>query len=159
MLGSLAPKLTFLFASVSVLAMIHLHVLAQADDIPDTVVTGSLIRGVTMPPPQMLPRLTQLTEDELNVLLPVSRLSNLPLSGGGVRHVQCDGQFDLMVNALVRTFSTGRYSIRGNQLCLVEANSSTSSCAKLFHSESGEPFYESVGPIEIVLPDRACPRR
>jgi hypothetical protein len=153
---SSAAKLTLLFALASLLPLIHSQVVAQADDIPDTVlVTGSLIRGVTMPPPRSPHlNLTQLTDDELKSLLPGSELP----WGNDRFYLGCDGRFGQTINAIIRTFSTGRYSIRDSQICFVHDNSSPSSCAKLFRNDAGELFYDPYSPVQLVPPDQACPQ-
>jgi len=54
-LRSFAAKLAALFASASLLSIPSSHVVAQADEIPETVlITGSLIRGVLTPQPDIM---------------------------------------------------------------------------------------------------------
>jgi hypothetical protein len=149
MRGSLALTLGFLLLSASLLAVGNSQVRAQADDIPDSVlITGSLIRGVSVP--QTDPgRLTQLTNNELRTTL---RGASIRAVGDDL-HIDefgCDGEWAHIGN---RIPAYGRYFIRNNQLCIeatVGANYVT--CARILRGETGRTFLQGVsqnGPATI----------
>ena len=164
---SFAAKLAILlFVSAAPLAVIHQPVLAQADDIPETVlITGSLIRGVI--PPQTDERLTQLVDRELKAILPGARIrAYIP---GYANHspyeLDCDGNWSQAIQGIGLFVDRGRYSIRNNQLCIERQAGPRGFCANFFRTAESKLFSDFPGPLpgirpaEIVPPDRACARR
>jgi hypothetical protein len=152
-------------ASALLLPMVHSRVLAQADEIPDTVlITGSLIGGVAAPRTDP-GRLTQLTSRELRSLLHGAGVH----AAGDNLHVYsfgCGGDWTY-IGARVPVY--GRYSIRNNQYCVqAQVGASYQYCAKLYRSETGELFGEldpppyfsprGVPQVEITPFSPACPR-
>ena len=143
---------TIALASASLLAMAQSHVLAQYEDIPETVlVTGSLIRGtarvgvpVTNQSPLPSPdTLTQLTSKELRAILPGASFST--------ESFECDGTWSSQGVFLAR----GVYSVRGNQYCIApEAGASPSHCGRLFRDQEGNVFAPT--GIELKRPTQAC---
>src|SRR5262245_19431848 len=116
--ASLALTLGLLFVSTALLALGHVQVRAQTDDIQDSVlVTGSLLNGVA-PPEASRDTLTQLSNAELNVLLRGATIRRL---GSAVPMIlDCDGFYSVhwvtVYNPSADYFVPGFYSIRDDQL-------------------------------------------
>jgi len=158
-----------ILATASLLATIHSHVLAQSDEIPDTVlVTGSLIHGVLLPRPPPFPgRLTQLTGDDLRALLPGSTISVLQhYSFGWVLEVYsfaCDGGWTHIGARYYGRPVQGRYFIRDNSYCAQPDEGAPPYCANLYRSETGELFsaygepYSGMPRVGITPFLPACP--
>jgi len=173
-------KLVVLFATASLLAMIHSQVRAQADDIPETVpVTGSLrdgvdTRAIEEPLSPMNKQLTQLTDDELNAILPGATIRPTDRSLLWYLSVNCDGSYQFLggrgvisePSAYIPPVET--YWILDNRFCLSERQTNNFGCYRVFRSRAGIMFsdvYESgragLRLVEITPPppDRACVRR
>ncbi len=166
-LRSLAAAL----ASASLLTMIHSHVLAQADEIPETVlITPSRIRGVTLSPPlgpaptrltdDEIRRLTQLTDDELRLR---ARGVRIRQRGDSFTHTfRCDGSW-AGLGALIPSY--GVYSVRDNQVCVEgKIGGGERYCFKLFRNEAGDLFGDLTPGLLGIRPLEAtgvetCPQR
>jgi hypothetical protein len=86
-------------------------------------------------------QLMQLTDAELKGLLPGASWSNVPRTQY-VEIFHCEGGWTLVGP---RIPLSGSYSIRDNQYC-VEGARGNIGCAKLFRSETGKLFVQSVSP-------------
>ena len=158
----LTAKVFILLASASLLAASHSQVVAQTDDIPDSIlVTGSLIRGVK-PAPNPGP-FTRLSSDELRALLRGQNLTEAR-SDLHVYSFGCNGGWS---HWGARVPEGGRYFIRRSQYCLQrEGRPSHTYCVKLYRDQTGRLFmgYSSrfyrpeLTEIVVTQFSPACPR-
>ena len=160
---SRAATLVILLASASLLAVSHSRVIAQDDEIPDTVlITGSLLPRTREPIPDRA-QLTQLTDAELRAVL---HGAGFRAAGDNVHgdSFGCNGDWS-HTGAFVPEY--GRYSIRDNQYCVqAEVGASFQYCAKLYRSENGKLFsdvspttapHATLTEVEVTKFSPACP--
>ena len=96
---------------------------------------------------------TQLTEAQLKVLLPGTRISFVSRRADGANSESfgCNGEWGTLYGRMQRS---GRYSIRDNQYCLETQRGIPTYCSRVFRNAAGALFVQAVLPPPAVTPMR-----
>ena len=96
---------------------------------------------------------TQLTEAELKVLLPGTRISFVSRRADAANSESfgCNGEWAALGGRMQRS---GRYSIRDNEYCLETQRGIPTYCSRVFRNAAGALFVQAVLPPPAVTPMR-----